>query len=74
MAVINKFSHQDIERAILLSLEKSAKENNVQMIILHARKAVIGFYEEQGYKLIEKSHVLFNEIQHYKIQKLLPVI
>lgn len=69
MAVANDFMKKGVGTDIIVSLEDAAKENNIQTIILHARETVVGFYEKRGYQLIEKSHLLFNDIQHYKMQK-----
>lgn len=69
MAVVKDFIKKGFGSRILASLEDAAKTNNYKTIILHAREASVGFYEKQGYQLIEKSHLLFNEIQHYKMQK-----
>ena len=71
MATSDDMQNQGIGKLILQSLEKAAKEKNIQLIILHAREAVVGFYKKQGYQLLKKSHLLFNEIQHYKMQKVL---
>jgi ribosomal protein S18 acetylase RimI-like enzyme len=38
---------------------------------LHAREIAIGFYQKLGYQMIEKSHLLFGEIQHYLMEKTL---
>ena len=71
MAIFDSLQNQGVGKLMLQSLEKAAKEKNIQLIILHAREAVVGFYKKQGYQLLEKSHLLFNEIQHYKMQKVL---
>ena len=71
MAVANDIIKKGAGTAILVSLEDTAKEKNIQLIILHAREAVVGFYKKQGYQLLEKTHLLFNKIQHYKMQKVL---
>lgn len=71
MAISDNLQNQGIGKLILQSLEKVAKEKNIPLIILHAREAVVDFYKNQGYQLLEKSHLLFNEIQHYKMQKIL---
>jgi hypothetical protein len=36
---------------------------------LQAREKAIPFYERLGYKVVEKTHLLFGEIQHYKMRK-----
>lgn len=69
MAVAKDFMKKGLGTKILASLEDAAKDNNYETITLHAREASVSFYERNGYQLIEKSHLLFNEIQHYKMQK-----
>lgn len=71
MAVDKKFTNNGIGKLILASLEQQAKENNIQSIILHARESAVGFYKKQGYELIKKSHLLFDEIQHFEMVKAL---
>jgi ribosomal protein S18 acetylase RimI-like enzyme len=52
-------------------LEGIAFQNGRKKIILHAREIAIGFYQKLGYETIEKSHLLFGEIQHYLMEKTL---
>lgn len=69
MAVSEEFLHKGIGSRILVSLEDAARENNIKTIVIDAREAAVSFYEKHGYQLLEKSHLLFNEIQHYKMLK-----
>ena len=69
MAVAKDFMKKGFGSRILASLEDAARDNNCETIFLHAREASVSFYKKRGYQLIEKSHLLFNEIQHYKMQK-----
>ena len=69
MFVKNEFINKGIGTKILHTLEKIALDKNYKTIILHARESSVRFYEKQEYKLIKKSHLLFNIIQHYKMQK-----
>ena len=69
MAVAKDFMKKGVVTRILASLEDAAKEYSYETILLHARETSMNFYEKRGYQLIEKSHLLFNEIQHYKMQK-----
>jgi predicted GNAT family N-acyltransferase len=54
-------------------LEKVAMEKGWQEIILEARENAVPFYESIGYSIIEKSYLLFGEIQHYRMKKALPL-
>lgn len=71
MAVSNNHQRQGIGHQLLGALEQHAKLQGIHTITLHARESAIGFYEKQGYKIIEKSHLLFSTIQHFKLQKIL---
>ena len=71
MAVAKTFMKKGFGTRILASLEDAAKDNNYETITLHARETSVSFYEKRGYQLIGKSHLLFNEIQHYKMLKTL---
>lgn len=69
MAVAPEYEKRGYGKQLLLSLEKSVKENNIHEIILHARESVTGFYEKQGYIIIKPSHTLFKKIKHYLMVK-----
>jgi hypothetical protein len=53
----------------MLAIENYCKTKNISEIILHAREIAIPFYESLGYQLVEKSHLLFDEIQHFLMIK-----
>jgi predicted GNAT family N-acyltransferase len=38
-------------------------------MILQAREGAVKFYQSLGYKVIEKTYLLFGQIQHYKMEK-----
>jgi GNAT superfamily N-acetyltransferase len=56
-------------RLIMEACERVACERGDTKIILHAREVALNFYTKLDYKLIEKSHLLFGEIQHYLMEK-----
>ena len=56
-------------RLIMEACEKVAHERGDHNMILHAREVALDFYKKMGYKLIEKSHLLFGEIQHFLMVK-----
>ena len=70
MAVAPEYEKQGVGTLILEALEKHAKENSCKTIVLHARENAVGFYQKKDYELLEKSHLLFDSIQHYKMFKL----
>jgi len=72
MAVAAEYEKQGVGTLILEALEKNAIENNCKAIVLHARENAVGFYQKKDYELLEMSHLLFDSIQHYRMQKQLP--
>ena len=69
MAVEPEHERQGIGKQIVATLEDQARENNRITIILNAREPAVGFYEKLGYIKKEKTYLLFNKIQHYKMRK-----
>lgn len=58
-------------RIIMEACENFAKNRGDLKMILHAREVALDFYKRLDYKLVEKSHLLFGEIQHYLMEKAL---
>ena len=56
-------------RLIMEACEKFAIERGDTKMILHAREVALDFYKRLDYELVEKSHLLFGEIQHYLMVK-----
>ncbi|MEY4286499.1 MAG: hypothetical protein RL511_572 [Bacteroidota bacterium] len=69
MAVAESQQGKGIGKAIIEEIESVSKEKGIQKIILHAREIALPFYQKLGYHLVEKSHLLFGEIQHFLMQK-----
>ena len=69
MAVKQKYKNQGIGKAIYITLEKEAYNNGIKLITLNARDHAIGFYEKLGFSVLKKTNLLFNQIQHYEMQK-----
>jgi ribosomal protein S18 acetylase RimI-like enzyme len=69
MAVDENQQGKGIGRKLMLHMEEIAKEQGSNEIILHAREIAVPFYQKLDYSIIEKSHLLFNEIQHYLMHK-----
>jgi predicted GNAT family N-acyltransferase len=59
--------------SILKYLEEQGikKYNAIEQIILQARENAVDFYLRNGYELVSPSFLLFNEIQHYFMRKLI---
>ena len=72
MAVSPNVERQGIGRALIHALEQYAKSTSHDTIVLDAREPAVEFYKKLGYKVTEKSYLLFDEIQHYQMIKKLP--
>jgi predicted GNAT family N-acyltransferase len=71
MAVEPAHEGHGIGRQIVLALEAIARRHNCERIMLDAREPAVGFYEKLGYEIKTKSYLLFDSIQHYRMQKTL---
>jgi ribosomal protein S18 acetylase RimI-like enzyme len=69
MAVAEDYERRGIGRMVVRYLEQQAINSGISTIVLHAREPAVGFYQRLGYHLEEKSYVLFDEIQHYRMTK-----
>lgn len=56
-------------KAIMIATEEAAKDRGDTEMILQARDYAVDFYLKLNYQLIEKSHLLFGVLQHYKMNK-----
>tara|TARA_B100000686_G_C16548109_1_gene841031 strand:+ start:86 stop:529 length:444 start_codon:yes stop_codon:yes gene_type:complete len=69
MAIDSNFRGFGVGNLILEKLIHIARLEKQKYVILHSREEAIGFYKKNNFRLIEKSHLLYNEIQHYLMQK-----
>ena len=69
MAVEGKYQGKGLGSLLLKDLEKRAKSLGTKYIILNSRENAVKFYEKNGYKVVEKAHVLFDSIKHFKMRK-----
>ena len=69
MAVDEKFQKKGYGTILLKKLERLSIENNAKRVFLHARENAVNFYKKNGYKIVKKSHILFNEVQHWLMKK-----
>ena len=69
MAVANSYQGQGLGRNIMSSLELIARRNGNKWIILSARENALQFYNNNGYKIVKKTYLLFDEIQHWLMRK-----
>lgn len=71
MAIADHMQGQGIGRVLMKEMESVSKAKGCAQIILHAREIALPFYQKLGYQLDEPSHLLFGEIQHFLMHKLI---
>jgi GNAT superfamily N-acetyltransferase len=71
MAVDEAVQSQGVGKALLHYLEKRANALGIQVIKLNARENSVGFYSKQGYVVTGPGHILYGQIMHRKMQKVL---
>ncbi len=69
MAVVDAYQNRGIGGKIIKHLEDYARNKNSIELFLNARENAVGFYQSQGYRITEKSYILFDSIQHFKMIK-----
>ncbi|KAF7765142.1 hypothetical protein PCIT_a4460 [Pseudoalteromonas citrea] len=69
MAVSEQHRGQRLGGRLLHELEKLAWNQNADELVLYARERALAFYEGHGYKVVEKAHLAFGDIQHWKMVK-----
>ena len=69
MAVADNYQGKGLGSKIVTALEDIALDKGANRIILQARENAVQFYQSNGYKVVEKSYILFDEIQHWLMKK-----
>ena len=69
MAVAPTAAGTGAGRQVVAYLEARARAVGIGEIVLHSREAAVGFYQKLGYAVVEPSHLLFGEIQHFLMRK-----
>lgn len=69
MAVRADQQGKGLGRDILKFLEEQAALLGIGCVELQARENALDFYKKEGYVVIEKSFLLWGQIQHYLMQK-----
>ena len=69
MAVAGDLQGKGLGNQIISALEDVARGKGIQRIILSARENALQFYKNNGYEIIERTHLLFGEIQHWQMRK-----
>ena len=62
MAVSDDYQGMGYGSKIVKALDNIARKKGSRKIILQSRENAVKFYEKNGYKIIEKSYLLFDEI------------
>ena len=71
MAIKNEYQNQGFGKLLIFDLEKIAKERGAKEIILQSREIAVKFYQKSGYIIEKKTYLLFNDIQHFLMKKIL---
>ncbi len=71
MAVDDTAQGKGIGKKIMLAAEQNARLLGYNLVMLQARENAIPFYLSLGYTQKEKTHLLFGEIQHWRMEKVL---
>lgn len=71
MAVDPSYQGKQIGAKILENLENIAKSKGAEKIILEARKNAVKFYKKNGYQIYRNGKILFEEIKHFWMHKIL---
>jgi N-acetylglutamate synthase-like GNAT family acetyltransferase len=69
MAVDGTYQGKGLGKMIVEHLEKRAKDLGLNSVELQARSNAVKFYESCGYKIKEKTFLLWGIIQHYLMEK-----
>jgi N-acetylglutamate synthase-like GNAT family acetyltransferase len=69
MGVRKENSGAGIGSQLIAYIEGIARLNEMGEILLHSRENAVPFYLKNDYQLIEKSYLLWGEIQHFLMKK-----
>jgi len=69
MAVSDDFQGKGLGKKLVIALENFAISLGIKMISLKAREQAVNFYQNISYVNIGFSHLLFNEIKHFNMEK-----
>jgi GNAT superfamily N-acetyltransferase len=74
MAIHPEYQGRGLGHQLLAYLEEKAQEQGASYISLQAREKAVPFYESCGYALRETTHLLYGQIQHYRMEKELEAV
>ncbi len=73
MAVAVEFRGKGLGQQLVIALEEFAISMGINKISLKAREQAVNFYQKMSYQNISFSHLLFNEVKHFNMEKKLRV-
>ncbi|OQA04236.1 MAG: putative N-acetyltransferase YjcF [Bacteroidetes bacterium ADurb.Bin397] len=71
MAVDDKFRGLGVGKLLMLEMESIARKNGRTILFLQARENAVPFYKSLGYRILEKTFLLYGEIQHFSMEKVI---
>ncbi|PTQ88251.1 GNAT family N-acetyltransferase [Agitococcus lubricus] len=71
MAVKEKYQRQGIGHRLLTALEQIARQQGMSQMVLNARETAVPFYVTANYSLLGEGPLLFGQIKHTIMSKLL---
>jgi thioesterase domain-containing protein len=69
MAVADDFQGKGLGNQLVMALEQFAISLGIKKLSLKAREQAISFYEKLSYQNIGFSHLLFNNVKHFNMEK-----
>lgn len=70
MAVQNNQQGKGVGASLMMLAENLARDRGFRKLVMHARKAALGFYEKQGYR-VEGDEFTEVSIPHFRMYKML---
>lgn len=70
MAVQNNQQGKGVGASLMILAENLARDRGFRKLVMHARKAALGFYEKQGYR-VEGNEFTEVSIPHFRMYKML---
>jgi|GEM_PF-56144 len=69
MAVADDFQGKGVGKKLISALEEVALKAGRKRVFLQARENAVPFYKIMGYSIVEKTFLIYGEIQHFSMQK-----
>ncbi len=69
MAVETEYQGKGVGSSVLEELERRASEKGARYAVVNARENAIGFYQDNGYKIVGEAPTLFGCIHQRKMRK-----